>query len=162
MLTGDVEAAKASAALQALNQARTERDSIEKQAQQAEAQQHQSEDAEEGSRPSHRYLQRTDFSKIKIDRSFVARMTDGAHSDIVATIVALAKNLGMVAVAEGIETEEQLERLRALGPTSVQGFLFSSPLDEHAAGALLDDTLPSGPARGDAGGRVIRSTGRTP
>ena len=89
------------------------------------------------------YLHDFPIDTLKIDRSFVARMSEKGEHDLIATIVALARNLGLQAVAEGVETEEQLERLRELGPTSVQGFLFSTPLDERAAGALLDDTLPA-------------------
>jgi EAL domain-containing protein (putative c-di-GMP-specific phosphodiesterase class I) len=60
----------------------------------------------------------------------------------VGTIVGLARRLGLQAIAEGVETQEQLDRLRELGPNSVQGFLFSTPLDEDAAGALLDRARP--------------------
>ncbi|HUG39755.1 MAG TPA: EAL domain-containing protein [Longimicrobiales bacterium] len=88
------------------------------------------------------YLHNFPIDTLKIDRSFIARMSEGGDPDVVETIVALARNLGMQAVAEGVETEQQLERLRKLGPSSVQGFLFSTPLDEKAAGALLDEELP--------------------
>ncbi|HUE77439.1 MAG TPA: EAL domain-containing protein, partial [Longimicrobiales bacterium] len=88
------------------------------------------------------YLHDFPVDTLKIDRSFIARMGGAAEHDVVSIIVALARNLGMQAVAEGVETEEQLALLRKLAPASVQGFLFSSPLDEHAAGALLDDALP--------------------
>ena len=93
------------------------------------------------------YLHDFPVDTLKIDRSFVARMSERGDSHIVATIVALARNLGLESVAEGVETDEQLETLRTLGPASVQGFLFSSPLDERAAGALLDDALPAAKSR---------------
>ena len=94
------------------------------------------------------YLHEFPIDTLKIDRSFVARMTERDDHDVIATIVALARNLGLNAVAEGVETEEQFERLRKLGPTSVQGFLFSTALDERAAGALLEDQVSADPPEG--------------
>jgi diguanylate cyclase (GGDEF)-like protein/PAS domain S-box-containing protein len=94
------------------------------------------------------YLHDFPVDTLKIDRTFIARMSGDADRDVVGIIVALARNLGMQAVAEGVETEEQLARLRELAPASVQGFLFSSPLDERAAGMMLDDALPLEHARG--------------
>ena len=87
------------------------------------------------------YLHDFPIDTLKIDRSFIARMAE-QEDGIVATIVAMAKNLGLQSVAEGVETQAQLDRLRELGPASVQGFLFSSPLDREAAGALLDERIP--------------------
>jgi PAS domain S-box-containing protein/diguanylate cyclase (GGDEF)-like protein len=75
---------------------------------------------------------------LKIDRSFVSRMTaDGDNSEIVHTIVRLAHTLGMDAVAEGVETPEQLEILRTLQCEYGQGYFFSKPVDSDAARALL-------------------------
>jgi diguanylate cyclase (GGDEF)-like protein len=75
---------------------------------------------------------------LKIDRSFVSRMTaDGHNSEIVHTIVTLAHTLGMDAVAEGVETPEQLDLLRTLQCEYGQGYLFSKPVDSSAARALL-------------------------
>lgn len=92
------------------------------------------------------HLHHFPIDTLKIDRSFVARMTDRGDPGVVETIAALARNLGMHASAEGIETEEQFERLRALGPDSVQGYLFFKPLDEQAVSALLDDIAAETPA----------------
>ena len=75
------------------------------------------------------YLQSFPFDKIKIDRSFVKDIADGVGSlNIVRAVAALANGLGMTTTAEGVETEEQLDTVRAEGCTEMQGFLFSKPL----------------------------------
>jgi diguanylate cyclase (GGDEF)-like protein/PAS domain S-box-containing protein len=84
------------------------------------------------------YLQRFPISSLKIDRSFVSRMCDSEeNSEIVRTIIALARNLDMDVVAEGVETEEQLAQLRALGCGYAQGFLFSQAVSADEAAKLL-------------------------
>lgn len=75
------------------------------------------------------YLQRFPIDTLKIDRSFVTQMMENEENiAIVRTIVALAQNLGMDVVAEGVETEDQLKLLRKLECENGQGFLFSTPL----------------------------------
>ena len=75
------------------------------------------------------YLHKFPFDKIKIDRSFVAGIThEQATVEIVRAIIALSRGLGMTTVAEGVETDEQLRRLRLEGCAEVQGFLFSPPV----------------------------------
>jgi diguanylate cyclase (GGDEF)-like protein/PAS domain S-box-containing protein len=70
---------------------------------------------------------------LKIDRSFIGRMDSGASdAEIVRTIVALAHNLKMNVVAEGVETAQQATRLRDLGCEFGQGYYFSRPLPEGA------------------------------
>jgi diguanylate cyclase (GGDEF)-like protein/PAS domain S-box-containing protein len=84
------------------------------------------------------YLQRLPFDALKVDRSFVSELGDGNGSlDIVKAIVELAHSLRLEVIAEGVETEEQLSRLRELGCEYFQGFLFSRPLDPSAAELLL-------------------------
>jgi EAL domain-containing protein (putative c-di-GMP-specific phosphodiesterase class I) len=84
------------------------------------------------------YLHRFPIDELKIDRSFVARMElDPRNAQLVQAIVALARNLGVKVVAEGVETREQLAALRALGCDFAQGFLFSRALPEADADALL-------------------------
>jgi EAL domain-containing protein (putative c-di-GMP-specific phosphodiesterase class I) len=74
------------------------------------------------------YLQRFPIDTLKIDRSFVTQMMENEENlAIVRTIVALAQNLGMDVVAEGVETEDQLRLLRKLECENGQGFLFSAP-----------------------------------
>ncbi|HEX3250181.1 MAG TPA: EAL domain-containing protein [Pyrinomonadaceae bacterium] len=75
------------------------------------------------------YLQRFPIDTLKIDRSFVTQMMENEENlAIVRTIVALAQNLGMDVVAEGVETEDQLKLLRKLDCENGQGYLFSVPL----------------------------------
>jgi diguanylate cyclase (GGDEF)-like protein/PAS domain S-box-containing protein len=75
------------------------------------------------------YLQRYAFSKVKVDRSFVAGMeAKPANLAIIRAIVKLAGDLGIAVVAEGVETEAQAATLRAEGCGYLQGFLFGKPL----------------------------------
>jgi diguanylate cyclase (GGDEF)-like protein len=75
------------------------------------------------------YLNRFPVDTLKIDRSFVSSMNAADENlQIVKTIVTLAGNLGMQVVAEGVETEEQLDQLKSLKCQYGQGFLFSKPL----------------------------------
>ena len=84
------------------------------------------------------YLRRYPVDVVKIDQSFVAGLgRDQSASAIVESVVDLAHALGMRVVAEGVETDEQLERLRRLGCDLAQGFLFAPPLPAEA----LDDLL---------------------
>jgi diguanylate cyclase (GGDEF)-like protein/PAS domain S-box-containing protein len=84
------------------------------------------------------YLQRFPVDTIKIDRSFVSRM-DGhtTNSEIVRTIVRLARELNMEAIAEGVETREQLDQLKDLDCDFGQGFLISKPMNSAAAEKLI-------------------------
>jgi diguanylate cyclase (GGDEF)-like protein len=75
------------------------------------------------------YLQCFPFDKIKIDRSFVKDITENTGSlNIVRAVAGLANGMGMTTIAEGVETEEQLEKIKSEGCTEMQGFLFSRPL----------------------------------
>lgn len=75
---------------------------------------------------------------LKIDRSFVNHMTASSENrEIIKTIASLASSLKLDIVAEGVETEEQLHQLRALGCDFGQGFYFAPPLDAPAAEALI-------------------------
>jgi diguanylate cyclase (GGDEF)-like protein len=85
-----------------------------------------------------RYLQSFPFDKIKIDRSFIEQLlTRHGSSAIVRAITDLARALGMETTAEGVEDTEQLAELRRHGCSSVQGYLFSRPVDAEGAQALL-------------------------
>ncbi|MDY7094761.1 MAG: EAL domain-containing protein [Acidobacteriota bacterium] len=84
------------------------------------------------------YLQNFPIDTLKIDRSFVSGGEDGeGNPEIVRTIVTLAHNLGLEVVAEGVETAEQLARLRELGCEWGQGYFFARPLDADLALELL-------------------------
>ncbi|HEX5017880.1 MAG TPA: EAL domain-containing protein [Actinomycetes bacterium] len=83
-------------------------------------------------------LKRLPISEIKIDRSFVSRLTaDPGDVTIVASIVELAHGLGMTAVAEGVESEQVWDLLQDLGCDAVQGWYVSRPLDADNATAWL-------------------------
>jgi diguanylate cyclase (GGDEF)-like protein len=89
------------------------------------------------------YLQRFPVSTLKIDRSFVSRMTESdGTAEIVRTIMQLAQNLGMDVVAEGVETESQRAQLRDFECEFGQGYYFSRPMDSDAAEALLLNCFP--------------------
>jgi EAL domain-containing protein (putative c-di-GMP-specific phosphodiesterase class I) len=76
------------------------------------------------------YLHNFRLDTLKIDRSFVARGTEAGGSwEIVAAIVNLARGLRLTLIAEGVETDAQLEELRRLGCEYGQGYLFGKPLD---------------------------------
>jgi len=84
------------------------------------------------------HLHSLPFDVLKIDRSFVTRMTEGEQPlQIVRTIVELARVMGMEVVAEGIETHEQYRLLRQLGCRFGQGFLFSRPVPAETVSAML-------------------------
>jgi diguanylate cyclase (GGDEF)-like protein/PAS domain S-box-containing protein len=75
------------------------------------------------------YLVRLPISSLKIDRSFIKPITEGcANTEIVRTIIALARNLGLRVVAEGVETTAQLEALRLLECEGAQGYLLARPM----------------------------------
>ena len=75
------------------------------------------------------YLRSFPFDKIKIDRSFINDIADKDDSSaIVQAVTELASRLHMTTTAEGVETQEQLDKIQALGCTEMQGYLFSRPL----------------------------------
>jgi diguanylate cyclase (GGDEF)-like protein len=83
------------------------------------------------------YLHRFPLNYLKIDRSFVMRLTTDNDNAIVRTISTLARNLGMEVIAEGIETEEQFQQLKMLGCEYGQGYLFSRPVGNDGVEHLL-------------------------
>ena len=83
-------------------------------------------------------LHRLPVDGLKVDRSFVAAMgRDGRAGELVASVVRLARGLGLEVVAEGIERPDQLAGLRALGCDAAQGFLFSPAVDAASLQRLL-------------------------
>jgi len=78
------------------------------------------------------YLRSFPFDKIKIDRSFIQDLSNGAEPlAIVNAVAGLAKCLNMTSTAEGVETQQQMEVLQAIGCTEMQGYLFSQPRPAH-------------------------------
>ena len=84
------------------------------------------------------HLHRFPVDTVKIDRSFLAKdPLDPSGSNVLAAVVSLAQNLGKGVIVEGIETAEQVERLRKLRCPHAQGFYFSKPVDAVQATALI-------------------------
>ena len=85
------------------------------------------------------YLKKAPFDKIKIDQSFVrgATMEGSRNGAIIASIVSLAEVLGMETTAEGVETLDELDLIRALGCSHVQGYIYERPLSKTTATARL-------------------------
>ncbi|MBV8510714.1 MAG: bifunctional diguanylate cyclase/phosphodiesterase, partial [Xanthobacteraceae bacterium] len=94
------------------------------------------------------------FEKLKIDKSFVQNMgTDPKALSLIRTILALAANVGLTVVAEGVETTQQLEILRALQCGEVQGFLLGAPISAEQVAEYIKSKV------GRAGGEAL--TART-
>ncbi len=89
------------------------------------------------------YLQRFSYDSLKIDRSFVRDVASrGDGNAIVRAIVALADSLDMNVIAEGVETEEQLEVLRTMKCREAQGFRFTRPMDAEGMSRHLRSCFP--------------------
>ena len=90
------------------------------------------------------YLHSLPVSYLKIDRSFITRMTEGeGNSEIVHTIIKLAQNLKMKVIAEGIETSKQLNKLKMLNCEYGQGYIFAKPMEAKAAEIFIAKSLES-------------------
>ncbi|MGY0505062.1 putative bifunctional diguanylate cyclase/phosphodiesterase [Luteimonas sp. e5] len=84
------------------------------------------------------YLRDLPFNTLKIDRAFVTNLTEDRRNEaLVVAIIAMARALGMRVVAEGVETAEQMHRLRELGCDQAQGFHISQPLPPDDCRGLL-------------------------
>jgi diguanylate cyclase (GGDEF)-like protein len=94
------------------------------------------------------YLRRLPFSKIKIDQSFVRGAVDqrARNKEIICAIVGLANSLGMETVAEGVETLDEIELIRVLGCTQIQGFVFGRPTNAEDTRARAMKLVPPTPA----------------
>ena len=87
------------------------------------------------------YLKKAPFDKIKIDQSFVrgAASTVNRNSAIIRAIVTLAETLGMDTCAEGVETHDDLQLIRELGVSMVQGYIFGKPTPAEEAREIADN-----------------------
>ena len=107
------------------------------------------------------YLKHLPLDTIKIDRSFVAELTgDDANLAIVQAVISLAHGLGIDVVAEGIETGEQLARLRELACDRGQGYFYARPLPADALARLLRADRPLGLVAAVEPSRTERPTAR--
>jgi len=78
------------------------------------------------------YLRNFEFDVLKVDKTFIDELANTRDYGLVASIVSMGRILGMRVVAEGVETSEQVKRLRQIGCDYVQGFYFSKPLPADA------------------------------
>jgi diguanylate cyclase (GGDEF)-like protein len=104
------------------------------------------------------YVRRLPIDTVKVDRSFVRDVcTDPADAAIVSAVIEMSHLLGFSVVAEGVESEEQLDWLRARGCDRLQGYYFSPALLPEACAELLREGMPVGQvARGTAGAAAPR------
>jgi EAL domain-containing protein (putative c-di-GMP-specific phosphodiesterase class I) len=95
------------------------------------------------------YLKRFPIDALKIDRSFISdAMSSKGDQEIIKTIIAMARNLKIDAVAEGVETQEQKDFLASYGCNSMQGFLFARPVPvEKFKDLLMRQQRPTAPLR---------------
>ncbi|MCW2579950.1 MAG: hypothetical protein JWR82_1551, partial [Blastococcus sp.] len=90
------------------------------------------------------YLRRFPIDMLKVAREFVDGLGRDAHDDVITrAIVELAGTLGLLTVAEGIETTQQSETVAALGCDIAQGYLFSRPIEAEAASAVMSASVVS-------------------
>lgn len=88
------------------------------------------------------YLHRLRVNTLKIDRSFVTHLFESHRNlNVAKTIIKLSEHLGFSAIAEGIETQEQLQQLKAFGCTMGQGYLFNAPMPSQLAEVLIAQLL---------------------
>jgi predicted signal transduction protein with EAL and GGDEF domain len=100
------------------------------------------------------YLAYFTINAVKIDRSFVSMVTSGGtHSKIIQAIIMLAHGLGMEVIAEGLETEEQMLKVRELGCEYGQGKLVLMPEDSEKVNTMI--------SRAQTGELFLKPRGKT-
>jgi EAL domain-containing protein (putative c-di-GMP-specific phosphodiesterase class I) len=98
------------------------------------------------------HLHRLPVDALKLDRTFVNTLMHAGRPSIVESVMALANTLGTPVIAEGVETEAQLQELTRLGCSSAQGYLFAGPLTAASAEAFMAGSQVRA-------GRPVRPTG---
>ncbi len=84
------------------------------------------------------YLRSFPFDKIKIDQTFVRDLTEKQDAiAIIRAVAGLGRSIGVTTTAEGVETQEQLDQMRAEGCTEVQGYFYSRPVPGSEIDRLL-------------------------
>jgi diguanylate cyclase (GGDEF)-like protein len=84
------------------------------------------------------YLSRLPIDVLKLDRRFVSQLGETSERGLLSGIVGLTHSLNLVAIAEGVETREQLDELRLAGCERAQGYLFAKPMNANSLTAMLD------------------------
>jgi diguanylate cyclase (GGDEF)-like protein len=106
------------------------------------------------------YLKALPVHELKIDQSFVFNMTsNSSDATIVRSTIALGRNLGLKVVAEGVETAEAWEELRAAGCTEAQGYAISRPMPAEQLAAWLASLPAGGTSRADSVGEPAQAPG---
>jgi diguanylate cyclase (GGDEF)-like protein/PAS domain S-box-containing protein len=88
------------------------------------------------------YLEQFPVDILKIDRSFVTALSDDDPAGLTRAVIQIAETLGLMTVAEGVESAEQADRLHALGCRAAQGYHLGMPLDAHATEEMLRSKVP--------------------
>ena len=88
------------------------------------------------------YLEQFPVDILKIDRSFVAALSEDDQAGLAQAVIQIAETLGLMTVAEGVESAEQAARLRTLGCRAAQGYYLGRPLDAHATEEMLRVRAP--------------------
>jgi diguanylate cyclase (GGDEF)-like protein len=106
------------------------------------------------------YLNRFPIDLVKIDRSFIRNVPD-SHSDtqITSAVIALGHSLGLTVIAEGAETQAQIDFLRKEGCDEVQGFFYSRPISAADVRSFLDRPAEAGPSSPKSSTRSARGIG---
>jgi EAL domain-containing protein (putative c-di-GMP-specific phosphodiesterase class I) len=94
------------------------------------------------------YLQQLPLDTLKIPKPFIDELDSDGEGVLARAILHLGQSFDLQVIAEGIETERQRERLRALGCTTGQGFLFAHPLTPEALAGTMAGHPRQGVARG--------------
>jgi len=106
------------------------------------------------------YLRGFPFDKIKIDRSFVRDLIEKPDSiAIIRAVTGLGQSFGMTTTAEGVETQQQLDQMRAEGCTEAQGYFYGKPMPANEIAQLLAGTETTTAAGRISGSETAEVTG---